>query len=75
MDNKWETFDLQQVEMLENAANSLKRNGYALIDEILDTFERVGLPLIYNAPGFYGKFCADCPARIEDIENFCFDHD
>ena len=71
--NNWGQLTVKQVEVIESAANAIKDEFK--IEEIIETFEEMGFPLLYDYPGFYGKFVADTDYNNELIEEWCISHD
>ena len=71
--NNWNQLSIKQVEVIESAVNAIKDEFK--IEEIIETFEEIGLPLLYDYPGFYNKFVADTDYNNELIEDFVLSHD
>ena len=39
-----------------------------MVKDIVETFNKINLPLLFNQPGFYNKFCPDIPNYIDIVE-------
>lgn len=70
-ENRWNDLTINEISMVERMANRIK-DEYP-IDDIMNTFESMGFPLLYDCPGFYNKFLADTAYNQELIEDYCFD--
>lgn len=59
----WDNLEYDEQIMIMDAANRLI--GLYMVKDIVETFNKINLPLLFNQPGFYNKFCPD----IEDFTN------
>lgn len=66
MPNNWDKFSIDEQILFLDAANSLI--GLYMVKDIVETFNKVNLPLLFNQPGFYNKFCPDIPNYIDIVE-------
>lgn len=72
--NNWEKLTLQQIWTIEDLINESKIfTNTSKVEEILDIFERMGYPLLWDKPSFYNQFCADTPYNQELIEDYLYD--
>ena len=69
--SNWNKLNEDEQLLIIDAANRLK--GLYMVKDILAVFDKINLPLLYNYPGYYEKFCPDTEAYLEDIEDYCWD--
>lgn len=66
--NNWNQLGYDEQIMIIDAANRLI--GLYMVKDIVETFEKINLPLLFNQPSFYNKFCPDTEEFKERIEDY-----
>lgn len=69
--SNWNHLDPEEQRLITDAANRLI--GLYMVKDIVETFEKINLPFLFNQPGFYNQFCPDTEAYREDIEDYCWE--
>ena len=67
----WNQLNQDEQILITDAANKLRE--LYMVKDIVETFEKVGLPLLFDQPGYYGKFCPDTDYYMELIEDYCWE--
>ena len=55
--NNWNKLEYDEQVMIVDAANRLM--GLYMIKDIVKTFNKINLPLLYSQPGFHERFSPD----------------
>lgn len=71
LNSNWKKLTYDEQMLMANAANRLI--GFYMVKDIIETFDKVNLPLLFNQPGFYDRFCPDTEGFREQIEDYCFE--
>lgn len=74
--NFWQHTELSLEEnyKLEKLINDAYQYGNFEIDEIINLFRKIGIPIEYGAPGFYDSFYINTSYNQELIEDWIYDH-
>ena len=71
----WNKLNCNDIVIIENMVNAYYQQHPEQYNNIRDIFEKLNLPLGFNAPGYWDTFFADVTFRWEEIEDWCLDHD
>lgn len=67
----WDNLEYDEQIMIMDAANRLI--GLYMVKDIVETFKKINLPLLFDQPGFYNKFCPDTESFKDSIEDYCWE--
>lgn len=69
--SNWNLLNHEEQSAIISAVNKIKEFQY--VTEIMEEFDKLDLPLLYNQPGYYNEFCPDTEEYREYIEDYCWD--